>query len=310
MATPIPNITLSLSGGYGCVLDAKTVETCTTTHDADALTSLWGKIKDWFFGTHAEAAKSALHQLAHPTSPEAQFDAFARLLEYVAPQDRGKLTWHVEENKAPCFRVGDYAFDAPNDWLSQRLTQQSAPDMARLLLSLHYRDTPVLSDLGNSCLNALAERALRMTGTDDVALNAEVIFESLRWQLPDLNRKPALVNALGLIGMQGNDEHDALADAVAEVVTQTLLSGIDAPDEDLRQIAGVAGSYAGGLVRLTTQMSRDRDAFIRVWLALNLPLNTSLRHNRMPVDSDAEAAIGNVVGGVAGGVAGATDLPS
>ncbi|AJP58271.1 hypothetical protein UC34_17430 [Pandoraea vervacti] len=292
MATPIPSITLNLSGGYGCMLDATTLEKCTTTHDADALTSLWGKIKDWFFGTHAEAAKRALHQLAHPTSPEAQFDAFARLLEYVAPQDRGKLTWHVEENKAPCFRVDDYSFDAPQDWRAQQWTEKAAPDMARLLLSLHYRGKPALSELGDTCLNALAERAMRMSGTDDVALNAETIFESLRWQLPDLIQKPALIHALELIGMQWNDERDGLADNVEEAVTQTLLSGIDTSDEDLRQIAGVAGAYANALVRLTTHMVRDRDAFMRVRLALNLPLNTSQSHDRMPVGSVIEGAAG------------------
>lgn len=156
------------------------------------VTSLWGKIADWFLGTHKEAAKVALFRLARADTAAQQLTSFSELKQYVVPARKDSLTWQLSDTGS-VFRIG--GVDIPCRVLSETaIVDPSAFDLAdtcRLLCSMNYAGHNVLCELHRFAAGTQSQRSA------DWVLKAQRRF---------LNQTPNLLEALKLIGLH---QHDA-----------------------------------------------------------------------------------------------------
>lgn len=237
MAAPI-----TLAGSTPRTLSAQAIDTCTRARSEAEVRSLWGRIKDWFLGTHKEDAKLAIFRLANAPNAQAQFDAFLELIGYVAPAHRDQLHFCVGENEAPAFRVADHRIEVKDDWRGLTASETLTPDdTARLLLSLRYQDLPVATEFHDFGVGLLHDR------TADSVLNSQWLY---------LVRSPELVRALEWFGLHRNDAEGDFAYQVDRQVEKTYFETC-ANDE----AAARAGRNAMNLAIIVTEMVRTRETF-------------------------------------------------
>ncbi|VVD84006.1 hypothetical protein [Pandoraea anhela] len=262
----ISTSSLSLIGHTRSYLSPQTIETCITAGSKSEIRSLWERIKDWFLGTHTQAAKLALFELAHARSSQAQFDAFVELARYVDPAQFDRLQWCIDENDTLIFRIEDYAFSSRAEWVSPAPMVLPLPDMARLLLSLRHDDLPVVCrfrEIGASRVYDQARLAAEGEVPKAVDFSADHVLAAQQWYL---RSSPALFDALEIIGMHRNDDRGDMAFALNREVVQVLAStGID--DED---VINPVGRNAQTLMCLMTDAFHDREALKRAYAAANL----------------------------------------
>ncbi|AHB78349.1 hypothetical protein LV28_07090 [Pandoraea pnomenusa] len=237
MAAPI-----TLAGSTPRTLSAQAIDTCTRARSEAEVRSLWGRIKDWFLGTHKEDAKLAIFRLANAPNAQAQFDAFLELIGYVAPAHRDQLHFCVGENEAPAFRVADHRIEVKDDWRGLTASETLTPDdTARLLLSLRYQDLPVAAEFHDFGVGLLHDR------TADSVLNSQWLY---------LVRSPELVRALEWFGLHRNDAEGDFAYQVDRQVEKMYFETC-ANDE----AAARAGRNAMNLAIIVTEMVRTRETF-------------------------------------------------
>ncbi|WP_087686614.1 hypothetical protein [Pandoraea sp. PE-S2R-1] len=191
-------------------LDAAQIRLCVSAKYERDVTSLWGRIKDYFLGTCKEDAKVTLFRLAHAETGADQFEAFRRLTDLVAPSRDDLLTWHVSEKPSCAFQIGDFTLPAKQDWMS--FAQFGDPgltleDKARLLLLMRYNGQQVVTHFHEFGVGAMLDR------NADSVLHAQSVF---------LANAPELCHALAVLGLHRNDEHGNFADDLNQTVERVL----------------------------------------------------------------------------------------
>ncbi|ALS60819.1 hypothetical protein [Pandoraea norimbergensis] len=191
-------------------LDAANIRLCVSAKYERDVTSLWGRIKDYFLGTCKEDAKVTLFRLAHAETAADQFEAFRRLTDLIAPSRDDLLTWHVCETPSCAFQIGDFTLPAKQDWMS--FAQFGDPglnleDKARLLLSMRYNGHHVATHFHEFGVGTVLDR------TADSVLRAQSAF---------LANSPALCHALAVLGLHCNDEQGIFAEDLNQTVERVL----------------------------------------------------------------------------------------
>ena len=170
------------------------------------MTSLWGKIADWFFGAKKEAAKLALFRLAHAETAVQQLASFAELRQYVAPAWLNSLTWQFNGNNDSVFKIGDC--EIPCHSTTQKIATEdrsviNPDDVCGLLFSMKYTEHDVVSEFHHFAVGYLPDR------NADSVLKKQKIF---------LNQSPALLGALRLIGLNQNGHQGNFAYGIARKI--------------------------------------------------------------------------------------------
>lgn len=191
-------------------IDKREIYSCVTANKERDVTSLWGKIVDWFIGTKKEAAKVALFRLSHADKAEQQLSSFAELRQYVAPAWQDSLTWQFRGNDDCVFKIGD--FDIPfHSTVSETITELppalNPDDVCSLLCSMKYTDHDVISEFHLFAVGSLSDR------NADSVLNKQKTF---------LKQTPSLLGALNLIGLNQNDPKGDFAYNIAQTVERMV----------------------------------------------------------------------------------------
>ncbi len=273
MITNSSSPVLLLCGDSASSLSAKNIDECTNARTEKDLESLWGRIKDWFFGTHRVDAKLALYRMLNAETTAVMQTSYLDLLRYVEPEHRQQLAWLIGEQERPAFQIGGYVVPSKVDWASQVPSEPppSVADMAKLLLSLRYKGLPVLETLREVGLCRIVEAA-REEGLPEAKaeVNADRMLDAQQWFL---GRSPSLVDALELIGLHRNDDDGELAYQLRLAVEQAL----GGEDDDK---AAVMSRNAENLMCLVTDMFHDREHLKRTALSANLPTSPLTPFNR------------------------------
>lgn len=234
---------LPRSGHFACTSSEEAIQTCRDAESEYALTSIWGQVKDFFRGTHKEAAQRALFRLAHPKTMDEQVAAFAELLRYVAPEDMHRLHWHLSSHEVIGFQVGDPVFAPAHDVVDymKHTTWMDFEDSCHLLLSLRFDGHHVL------------------TGGDDFGLALHDLTDAPQCPVTtgrcqrQLSAMPTLLDALQIMRLHRDDEIPGLSVRVRVAINALMIeiNGTGAP------VSGAIGRNAEQLSRLAT-MLRDR----------------------------------------------------
>ncbi|HDF2342005.1 TPA: hypothetical protein PC598_001569 [Morganella morganii] len=179
---------------YHCAITENDISACITANHEKEVTSLWGKIADWFRGTQKEAAKLTLFRLVRADTAAQQLASFAELKQYVAPAWQDSLTWQFDNNNGSCFKIGDSEIrchDTTQDIVPENHSAVNPGDVCHLLLSMKYAGNDIVSELHHYF--AVGSEPDR---TADSVLSKENEF---------LKQNPALLGALKLIGLNQND---------------------------------------------------------------------------------------------------------
>lgn len=247
MASSTPSAPLSLpptlSGHFACALSEETIQTCRDAESEKALMSAWGQVKDFFLGTHKEAAQRALFRLAHPKTMDEQVGAFAALLRYVAPEDMHRLQWHISSHEVIGFQVGDPVFSPAHDVVDymKHTTWMDFEDSCHLLLSLRFDGHHVL------------------TGGDHFGLplydltNAPHCAVTLGRCQRQLSAMPTLLDALQIMRLHRDDEIPGLSARVRAAINALMIeiNGTRIP------VSSEIGRNAEQLCKLATTL-KDR----------------------------------------------------
>lgn len=238
---------IKLIGGSSCYssIGVDDIYKCITAKREKDVTSLWGKIADWFIGTEKEAAKIALFRLSNADTAAQQLFAFSELKRYVAPAWQDSLTWQINANDYSAFRIG--VCNIPCHVVTETDIEDPPavdPDSAcRLLCSMHYAAQNVVKDFHRFAVAHSLDR------TADLVLENQIRF---------LNHSPGLLDALRLIGLDKNDPQGDLAYETSQKV-ERMVYQMYGDDE----IAAYAGRNAENLSIAATECSGTQN------LALN-----------------------------------------
>ncbi|MFK0377558.1 hypothetical protein [Pandoraea sp. NPDC090278] len=241
----VPPVTFPtpLTGHFASTLSEETIQTRRDAESEKALMSAWGQVRDFFRGTHKEAAQRALFRLSQPKTMDEQVAAFAELLRYVAPEDMHRLHWHISSHEVLGFQVGDPVFAPAHDVVDymKHTTWMDFEDSCHLLLSLRFNGHHVLTggnDFGLS-LHDLAD-----------APQCAVTAGRCRRQLSAM---PTLLDALQIIRLHRDDEIPGLSARVRAAINALMIeiNGTGAP------VSGEIGRNAGQLCKLATTL-KDR----------------------------------------------------
>lgn len=228
----------TFTGKYGSrTLDAESVQTCVTAKDHKDVTSLWGRIKDYFLGTHKEEAKLALWQLSHAATSVEQFEAFWRLNQLVEPAHNDLLTLNLSVSEPATFQVDGHILPTLPDWdrfIHFSWTEMALDDTARLLGTLRFNGDNVLTQFHQFGVGELHDR------NADTVLLAQTRF---------LASQHELFFALSLLGLSKNDTDGAFAYDLNETVTRRVFEATGDDDAAAR-----AGRNAENLSILTSQL--------------------------------------------------------
>ncbi|WP_242559302.1 MULTISPECIES: hypothetical protein [Pandoraea] len=216
--TDYPGMTISISsllptGTSSRTLSAATIKRCASVLHADELNSFWGRVKDYFLGTHNEDAKRAIFRLATAETARQQCSAFAQLAACIEPAQSHLLRWNLSADDALDFQIGDRRFPMKGD--VTEFMQQAAPlsfdDSCRLLIALKLNDHDVLSESEQFGLplNVLARHP------DDPAYSSVCISAAMG--------VPALLDALHVLGLDSAVNDSQLALDVASTVQRMVL---------------------------------------------------------------------------------------
>ncbi|VVE30956.1 hypothetical protein PAQ31011_03663 [Pandoraea aquatica] len=267
LSSPLP----ALSSDTAYSLRAQSLEECANARSELDLESLWGRIKDWFFGTHRVDAKKALFRILNAETTHALYASFIDMLRYIEPEHRNQLAWIIDDIGRPSFLIGPYLVPWKADWASLVPSEPplSVADMAKLLLSLRYKRLPVLETLREVGLRRISEVAHERPFPEKKAeVDADRMCEAQQWFL---RQSPSLGSALELIGLHRNDENGDLAYQLRCEV-KTALTRVCANDDQ----AAATSHNAENLMRLVSTMFHDREHLKRVALSVNLTLRSSL----------------------------------
>ncbi|VVE45123.1 hypothetical protein PPN31114_04369 [Pandoraea pneumonica] len=228
----------TFTGKYGSrTLDAAHVDACVTAKSEKDVTSLWGRIKDYFLGTHKEEAKLALFQLAHAANAVEQFEAFWRLNQLVEPTHSDLLNWNLSVNEPCTFQVGEHIFPTTPDWsrfIQFGWSEMELDDTARLLGTLRFNGDNVLAQFHQFGVGELNDR------NADTVLLAQTRFLAGQYEL---------YLAMTLLGLGNNDADGNFAFDLNEMVTRRVF---DATGDD--DVAARAGRNAENLSILTSRL--------------------------------------------------------
>lgn len=178
---------------YHCAITENDISACITANHEKEVTSLRGKIADWFLGTQKEAAKLALFRLARADTAAQQLALFAELKQYVSAAWQNLLTWQFDDNHGSCFKIGDSEIrchDTTQDIVPENRSAVNPGDVCRLLLSMKYAGNDIVLEFHDFAVGNLPDR------TADSVLSKQEEF---------LKQNPALLGALKLIGLNQND---------------------------------------------------------------------------------------------------------
>jgi hypothetical protein len=210
---------------YSRSISGSDIHTCVTARREKDVSSLWGKIADWFLGTKTEAAKVALFRLAHSDTLAQQLSSFSELKRYVAPARQDSLTWQISDNNPPVFRIGD--FDIPCHAATEDTMANLPPfdleDRSRLLCSMHYDGQNVVSEFHHFAAETLSLPESERNA--DAVLGAQERF---------LNLTPSLLHAMKLIGLHENDAQGDFARDIGETVEHMIFQMTGDEDTGVR----------------------------------------------------------------------------
>ncbi|AKM29550.1 hypothetical protein AB870_04465 [Pandoraea faecigallinarum] len=192
---------IGLIGHVSRSLSADTVEACTKQGIQYQLNTLWERIKDWILGTNKVAATSAIHTMATTASAGKQVDAFLELTQYVKPEHRHQLKWCTGEGAAPYFMIGDAVIQAAPDWAGRTPLNLNTVEMARMLISTHHNETPLLLKFLQIEAASAHEARPPMVSEDEDG----TIYVDMESHSAFLRESASLVDALEFIGMHRND---------------------------------------------------------------------------------------------------------
>lgn len=258
MTVSATNSPINLIGNIPHSLDAETVTMCTKTGVDYALTSLWERIKDWFFGTNKVTAMTAIHTLATTPSSSAQIDAFLDLLRCIEPEHRDQLKWCAGDSGDPYFMIGDCVVLAAPDWSARGEKPLNVDDMAQILLRTHHGDESLLS----AFMRVEMETGHLLRPPRASVEEDDVVFHDLSTKKTYLESSPTLVEALEFVGMNRNgascDESHALGILVEKAWREALV-GSGKTDEQAIQTSSVRmGGMAQDVMVLVTDMFHER----------------------------------------------------
>ncbi|VVE30976.1 hypothetical protein PAQ31011_03664 [Pandoraea aquatica] len=263
MTISAANSSIGLIGAIPRSLDAETVTVCTKTGVNYALSSLWERIKDWFFGTNKVAAMTAIHSLATTESSSTQINAFLDLLRCIEPEHREQLKWCAGDGGDPYFMIGDCIVLAAPDWSAHGEMHLSVDDMAQMLLRMHHGDESLLSAfvrVENETVHLL--RAPEQSAEDD-----GVVLHDLSTKKTYLESSPKLVEALEFIGMNRNgvrcDESHELGLQVEKAWREATVGSASTDEEGIDASSALMGSMAQDVMLLVTDMFHERLAASR-----------------------------------------------
>ncbi|VVE70113.1 hypothetical protein PAN31117_03558 [Pandoraea anapnoica] len=234
---------LTLTGHLACTLGDETTQKCRDAESEKALISVWGQVKDFFRGTHKEAAQRALFRLAQPKAMDEQVAAFAELLRYVEPEDMHRLHWHISSHEVLGFQVGDPVFAPAHDVVDymKHTTWMDFEDSCHLLLSLRFDGHHVLTG-GN-------DFGLPLHDLTDAPQCAVTVGRCQR----QLSAMPTLLDALQIMRLHRDDEIPGLSARARAAINALMIeiNGTGAP------VSGEIGRNAEQLCKLATTL-KDR----------------------------------------------------
>ena len=258
MTVSATNSSINLIGSIPHSLDAETVTICTKTGVDYALTSLWERIKDWFFGTNKTTAMTAIHTLATTPSSSAQIDAFLDLLRCIEPEHRDHLKWCAGDSGDPYFMIGDCIVLAAPDWSARAEKRLNVDDMAQMLLRTHHGDESLLSAFTR--IEMQTGHLLRAPRAS--VEEGDVVFHDLSTKKTYLESSPKLVEALEFVGMNRNgesyDESHALGIQVEKAWREALVGSGKTDKEAIDASSLRMGGMAQDIMVLVTDMFHER----------------------------------------------------
>ncbi|WP_150577115.1 hypothetical protein [Pandoraea aquatica] len=183
--------------------------------------SVWGQIKDFFLGTHMEAAQLALFRLAHPKNMDEQLSAFTELLRYVAPADLYRLHWNLSSHEVLGFQIGDHVFAPAHDAADymKHAAWMDFEDSCRLLLTLRFD--------GYNVLTGCDYFGLQLYDLSDTP-NCSATLERCKTQLRAM---PTLLDALQIMRLHLEKQLPGLSTRVKAAINALMfeINGIEAP---------------------------------------------------------------------------------
>ncbi|WP_150623624.1 hypothetical protein [Pandoraea horticolens] len=190
------------------------IRACVTArHEKDVL-SLCGKLADFFRWSNKEAAKVAIFRLAHEGTAAQQLSFFCELKQYVTNEWQNSLTWQIFSDNPPVFHIGEVGIRgctvseiAPTDHIVFDLE-----DTCRLLCSMHYDGSSVISEFHRFAVGTVAGRSA------DSVLAAQERF---------LSDAPNLLSALKLIGLPQDHSFRDIGPTVERMVHE-MTGDVDA----------------------------------------------------------------------------------
>ncbi|AJP58270.1 hypothetical protein UC34_17425 [Pandoraea vervacti] len=244
-------------------LSADTVAACTKNDIQYQLNTLWERIKDWFLGTHKVAATTAIHTMATTTSVSAQIGAFLDLIGHVRPEHRDQLKWCAGEGEAPYFMIGDTVIASAKDWSARTPMELSPPDMARMLLATHHRETPLLLTFLQIDVSAAPQARATITPEDE----DDVVYVDMDAHTDFLRDAPLLRDALEFIGMHRNDEDFKMSRGLGnEVAAQWQSMGlylVESAEGEPTEGADTMGGMAQNVMVVTTDLFHEHQQMKR-----------------------------------------------
>lgn len=243
MTTSVTPSHIALAGHFERTIDSDKIGRYASAPSEKELTSLWGRIKDFFMGTHKEDAKLAIFRLANAQDTETQFRAFADLTRYVSPEHGSVLKWNIASAHGLDFQIGGDRIMMQTD--AEAFLQQSPAlsieDSCRVLMTLTHDDHRVIEGMSHAGLH------LDLLGPD--ATPAQ-LHKAARGHMFGM---PALLDAMHVLGMHRDSEQMRINPFVTDFVRETLLAG-GASHSDAHRFS----EYASTLVLLTSAV-RQRD---------------------------------------------------
>ncbi|MET4860418.1 hypothetical protein [Morganella morganii] len=212
---------------YHCAITENDISACITANHEKEVTSLRGKIADWFLGTQKEAAKLALFRLGRADTAAQQLALFAELKQYVSAAWQNLLTWQFDDNHGSCFKIGDSEIrchDTTQEIVPENRSTVNPGDVCHLLLSMKYAGNDIVSEFHHFSVGSEPDRAA------DSVLSSENEF---------LKQNPALLGALKLIGLNQDDSQDDFPRAVYQHVKKWVYQ-ITRDDDKSARAAGNA----------------------------------------------------------------------
>lgn len=183
---------------------------CATAKKENEVTSLWGKIVDWFLGTKKEAAKVTFFRLLNSDTAAQQLSSFSELRQYVSPACQDLLTWRFDSNENSVFRIGDLDIPLHVTVSEKNIEEQheiNLKDACHLLCSMRYTDHNVVTEFHSFAVGNLSDR------NADSVLKKQELF---------LNQTPCLLRALRLLGLHKDDSQGNFSYAIHQTVERMI----------------------------------------------------------------------------------------